>query len=60
MPLLTQQGNGHVFIQQTTPTGASTGDLWSDTSSSPPPLKKYNGTSWDSVETPVWKLVSLG
>jgi len=32
MPLMNQQGNGHLFIQPVQPVGWLNGDLWIDTS----------------------------
>jgi len=32
MPLMSQQGNGHIYVQSTQPTGTVTGDLWIDSS----------------------------
>lgn len=41
MPLMTAQGNGHVFVQATQPVSWADGDIWIDTSASPR-LIKYN------------------
>lgn len=32
--------------QSTAPTGVSVGDMWVDSSTTPPALKVYNGTTW--------------
>ena len=37
---------GRMYVTPAEPTGASAGDLWVDTSTSPNVLKFYNGTGW--------------
>lgn len=39
MPLMNSQGNGHLFIQATTPSGWQSGDFWYDTTNN---LMKFN------------------
>lgn len=38
------------YYQATAPSGASTGDLWIDTTNSQNSLKRYNGSSWVAVD----------
>lgn len=48
--------------QDTAPTNPTEGALWLDTSQSPPVLKRYSGTEWETVQNEEWleeKLVSV-
>lgn len=60
MPLLQITGGlGQFFKQNTTPNGATRGDLWVDTSTSPPTEKIYDGTTWNPSIT-LTEVISLG
>lgn len=48
--------------QDTAPVSPTEGALWLDTSQSPPVLKRYSGTEWETVQNEEWleeKLVSV-
>jgi hypothetical protein len=38
-----------LWAGDTAPTAPGTGEVWLDTSSTPNQLKRYNGTSWDTI-----------
>ena len=49
MVLFRSQGNGNLFVGSTSPSGQfNIGDLWDDTSVSPPLLKVWDGSSWSN------------
>lgn len=60
MPLVTRDSTqANVFRQSTTPTG-TTGDIWVDTSTSPPTEKIYSGTAWNPTGANKAELIAFG
>lgn len=58
MPLVTRDSTqANVFIGSSEPTAAN-GDLWSDTGNSK--LKRYNGTSFDTIGSSIAEMVAYG
>ena len=59
MPLVTRLANaGTLFKQSATPGDVTSGNLWIDTSTTPPFLKISNGTSYVGLHISVGGLVN--
>mgnify|MGYP006288173749 CR=1 FL=1 len=50
-PQITTKPDDFIHSQSSAPSDPDEGELWCDTTSSPATLKRYNGSSWDSLGT---------